>query len=213
MSRRSRCFSFAAVLGLLGLAAPLAAEDKPEWLSPKADYRADTVMESADGQMRGRVFASGRKERREFVVNGREHVMILRKDRGVSWVLMPEQRMYLENAIDGDGLPEGHFAGGRLERERLGEESVNGAQATKYRVHGATPDGESFEGTMWLTAQEIPVRVVTGEGRERVRMELSNLKVGPVEASRFEIPSGYSRFELPGPAKQDLDALRRQSGR
>jgi len=55
--------------------------------------------------------------------------------------------------------------------------------------------------------------VVTGEGAKRFHMELSNLSIGAVDPARFEIPAGYRRFELPAPAKADLDALRERMGR
>lgn len=207
-----RCRSLAIAIVCFGLAGPTHAAGI-DWLRPKADYQADTLMETTEGRMQGLVYASGMKERREFTMGGRRHVMIVRRDKGVSWVLMPEQRMYLEQAIGKDGMPQDRFEGGRLEREALGKEQVNGAAATKYRVHGATPEGDPFEGTMWMTKDEIPVRVVTGPAHGSVRMELSNLKVGKIDASRFEVPSGFTRFALPGPAQQDLDALRRQYGR
>ena len=127
----------------VGLAAGAASVD---WLQPKSDYRADTLMETPEGRMQGKVFASGMKERREFTTAGRRHVMIVRRDQGVSWVLMPEQKMYLENAIGREGMPMDRFAGGRLEREALGTEQVNGVEATKYRVHGTTPEGHAFRG-------------------------------------------------------------------
>ncbi len=199
----------ASVIFLAGSAAAGPAD----WLKPQADYTADTLMEASQGQMRGKVFASGMKERREFNMGGRQHIMIVRRDKNVSWVLMPEQKMYLENPLGKDGMPQDEFAGGKLEREKLGTESVNGVDATKYRVHGETPDGQAFEGTMWMTKQEIPVRIRTGKGAEKVHMELSNLKVGAVDPGHFEIPSGYSRFQIPGPAQMDLDALRKQYGR
>jgi len=64
-----------------------------------------------------------------------------------------------------------------------------------------------------MTEHEIPVRVVTGEGAERVRMELDRLSVGVIDPRRFEIPRGWKRFELPAPAKAELDALRERLGR
>lgn len=198
-----------SILVFVGLVAGVASGETPAWLEPSSDYRADTLMSSPDGEMRGQVWASGRKERREFTLQGRRHVMILRKDRGVTWVLIPDQKVYLENEIDPEMMPEN---GGRLEREVLGQETVNGAAVTKYRVHGTTGKGDPFEGTMWMTKHEIPVRVISGDAGMSVRMELSNLQVGPVDAARFEIPSDYERFELPAPAKADLDRYRREQG-
>jgi len=47
----------------------------------------------------------------------------------------------------------------------------------------------------------------------RVRMELDRLSVGVIDPRRFEIPRGWKRFELPAPAKAELDALRERLGR
>jgi len=132
-------------LALAALAGPAAAE-APAWLTPKAAYMADTVMESDGQRMTGRVWASGPMERRELSVEGQRHTVILRKDLGVSWILMPEQRLYLEQPLGEAATAADRFAGaGHLEREALGQESVNGAAATRYRVHGTAADGKRVE--------------------------------------------------------------------
>ena len=66
-------------LTTLAFAAPTLAES--DWMLPQVDYTADTYMQGDVGVLRGRMWASGDKERREVVVQGRTHVVILRKDR------------------------------------------------------------------------------------------------------------------------------------
>ena len=217
MSRVPRCFFTSVATGLLlaaslAYAVPAGAGSAP-WLRPKADYMARTVMEADGEKITGRVWASGAKERRELVVSGRRHTVIVRKDRGVTWILMPQQRMYLEQSLGDGGLVRDRFEGGELAREAQSREAVHGASATRYRVHGTTSEGEAFEALMWMTEQEIPVRVVTGEGRSRVHMELRDLSVGAIDARRFEVPRGFTRFELPAAAKADLEALRERKPR
>jgi len=178
----------------LSVAQSAAGADPIPWLHPQVDYAAHTVMQSRAGRLTGRVWASGPKERRELIVQGHTHTMIVRKDRGVAWVLVPEQQVYLEQPLGESGMTPDRFAGGQLVRDVLGTEVVNGAKATRYRVHGTSAKGEPFAALMWMTAQEIPVRVVTDEGDQRVEMELDELSVGAVDPSRFEIPSGYTRL-------------------
>ena len=60
-----------SILVFVGLVAGVASGETPAWLEPSSDYRADTLMSSPDGEMRGQVWASGRKERREFTLQGR----------------------------------------------------------------------------------------------------------------------------------------------
>lgn len=186
----------------LGLAGPATGES---WQRPRTDYTAETVMQADGAEIHGRVWASGDKERRELSMQGQRYVLIVRRDRGVVWTLLPEQRMYVESALGEAGIPAAGV-GGEVTRQAMGPESVNGVATTRYRVRGTSADGTPFDGLMWLTGDDVPMRV-EGEG---VRIELSRLAVGPVDPSRFEIPAGYRRFELPPAAKADLQALQRR---
>jgi len=208
MSRNGTAVALGAVLLLAAGPAPAT----PDWLRPRADYVADLVLDSGEGVLRGRIWASDGKQRREIEIGGRTHVVIHRPDRGVTWVLLPEQRMYVERSAAEGGLPHDRFRGGHLERRPRGRETVNGVDTTRFDVRGTTAAGEAFEATLWMSAHEIPVRVLGSHEGQSVRMELHELRVGSVSGTRFELPPGYRRFELPAPAREDLDAHERGPG-
>jgi len=56
--------------------------------TPNVEYSADSVMETADGVMKGRVYVAPGKERREYDQDGEPMVMIVRNDKKVTWMLM-----------------------------------------------------------------------------------------------------------------------------
>ena len=62
-----------------------------------AEFSADMVMKSPDGEtMAGKVFVKAGKVRQEFDNDGEKMVTILRPDKKLSWVLMVEEKAYME---------------------------------------------------------------------------------------------------------------------
>ena len=125
-----------------------------------------------------------------------------------STVLMEEQHMYMqlpqqmanqrnmyhffragdvENACT-DWLAQSWNKGGSC--HKVGNETVNGRSTVKYE--GTNSKGES--GTMWLDPTlRFPVK---WQGRNGSAGELQNIKEGSQPASLFEIPSGYTKFDM-----------------
>ncbi|MCG2774485.1 MAG: DUF4412 domain-containing protein, partial [Desulfobacterales bacterium] len=75
----------------LGIAAP----------SHAAEFSADMIQKSPMGNSEGKVFVKGENLRHEINMGGQNQIMIFQKDKGVVWILMPEQRMYMEMAAGG----------------------------------------------------------------------------------------------------------------
>src|SRR3989338_8637110 len=88
---RQKLFSLflSAVFSLVCLPAILAAE------TPK-NFSADMIMQGQGLNFQGRIFVSDKKTRMEMP----EATMIMRLDKNVSWMLMPSQKMYMEQPID-----------------------------------------------------------------------------------------------------------------
>jgi hypothetical protein len=130
---------------------------------------------------------------------GEHSVIIMNGDRGVMWIVMPSQRMYMESPIDGQP-----FDGANVEipdpdtwaMERVGRESVNGIPATKYFVSSDNGQTGRMQGHMWVSDDGIPMRTDLMAGTDRIQMELRDLVVGPQPASLFEPPAGFQRLDL-----------------
>jgi hypothetical protein len=185
------------VLALLALVAlPCRADPLP---APQVEYWADTVTRSGGLTVKEKVYYSPGKLRKELEVPHGTQIEITRLDKQVAWLLMSEERLYLERGLrpEGEGLPPATT----VERTPVGEEAVNQIPAVKYKVIAKQPDGGMLSGYVWVTREGITVKMDLGtEGApdQRVIMEVTRLKVGPQAPSLFEIPSGYHKLPLGG---------------
>lgn len=131
-----------------------------------------------------------------------------------STVLMEQQHMYMqlpaqianqrnayhffrtgdvENAC-GDWLAQSWNKGGTC--HKVGGDNVNGRSTVKYE--GTNAKGES--GTIWLDPKlRFPVKWQGKNGGG----ELQNIKEGAQPDSLFEIPSGYTKFDMGGMMQQN----------
>ncbi len=163
------------------------------------NYSADMVTYANQKElMAGKIYVSGKKFRME---TGRQMeqaltqaVTIVRLDKKVVWILMPQQKMYMETAM----RPRDSFSvaaekvPGEVKREYLGEESVEGRPAKKYRI---TYKYEGKTGTVysWIDdALGVPIKASDEKGKWMVIYK--NIKPGSQPASLFEIPEGYKKM-------------------
>ncbi len=168
--------------------------------APTADYSADRIIESAQGNMTQKVQASGLKERMEMSMGGMQIVSILRRDKQVMWTLMPAQNMYMEMELK-KALEKQPASGPDIgiEITEMGGETVDGIATTKYKM---IMKDKSAGGFLWLTKENIPLKMdmlaKDGNDKHRVVMRLQNLKIAPQEASLFEVPAGLSKMPSMG---------------
>lgn len=173
----------------------------------KVDYTADSVLKIDGMEVISRVYHSGSKERMEQEMDGAAQVIIVRTDKKLAWVLMPQMQMYME--IGYDALGAAAYDPGEMDYTLVAEgtESVAGVTAAKYRMTAVGRDGKRFEGYIWLGPGNIMVRIEAaskGNGKtERVKMELRNLRIGPVDRSLFEVPKGYTKMQGMGGGLQE----------
>ena len=130
-----------------------------------------------------------------------------------STIIMDQQRMYMEmpaqmaaqrnpyhffrtgdvDSACSDWLAQSWNKGGTC--HKVGNETVNGRSTVKFE--GTNSRGES--GAMWLDPKlRFPVK---WEGKNSSG-ELRNIQEGSQPASLFEIPSGYTKFDMGAMMKQ-----------
>jgi hypothetical protein len=84
----------------------------------------------------------------------------------------------------------------------MGEEVLNGMKVTKYKSIATSTDGKKYGGYSWRTKEGISVKtdLLYKEGNEKKRMltELKNVKVGRQDPKLFEIPDGFTKFDMGG---------------
>jgi hypothetical protein len=182
--------------------------------SPTVDYSADRTMETDQGTFTGKIVFSKDKERAETQMQGMNMITIDRRDKQVSWMLMPAQRMYMERSIGEaraqrrDGPPDD------VTISEVGKETLEGVQTTKYKL--LMKDGGAG-GFMWFTPEGIAVKMdllqKEGKKNSRTTITLTNLKIGPQDPSLFEVPDGFNKMPNMGKFMPGLPGLPGRGGR
>lgn len=155
-------------------------------------YSADMVTRSSGETYSGRVFVNDDKMRYEMP----KTIVITRLDLQKSYVLMPDEKMYMEQAVDPSaaakaGVVEGQ---GEVERVSVGKEEVDGRMTEKFKITYTDAKGKMTV-YQWLDAEELPVKVEAEDGNWSV--EYQNAKRGRSPDELFEVPSDYQKFAIP----------------
>jgi hypothetical protein len=173
---------------------------------PRVEYSADSITETADGVVEGRVHVAPGKERRETVIDGDKAVLITWEDKKALWMLFPEEKAYLETK-PGESPDKGDLSGFQVEQTVVGPEKVDGIDTVKSKIVAKGPQGK-YGGFWWTTPDGIVVKVemlsVEKGSKDRIKMQLKNLKIGRQDPSLFEVPRGWKKMAVPGIGGMDL---------
>jgi hypothetical protein len=168
---------------------------------PQVEYSADSMMESAEVSMKGHVHYTPTRERREMVQGGQKMITIQRRDKKAMWTLMPEEKMYMEMNLDAKRAPD-DLSGYKNKMTVVGPETVNGVSTNRSKVIMTDARGAKMGGFMWTTKDGIVVKIdviaMDEGGKQRMKMELTNLKVTKQDPALFEIPAGYTKMDMGG---------------
>ena len=163
------------------------------------EYSADSYFESAEGVQEGSVYHAPGKERREYVQDGEKMIMIMRHDKKVIWMLMPEDKTYMEMKMTKEGRKD-DLSGYKMETSTVGPEKVNGVQTTKSKMIMTGPKGDKLGGFGWRSKEGIVVKLdaiaVDKNSKERFKVELNNLKVGKQNPALFEVPADFTKMDM-----------------
>lgn len=181
---------FIAALALLPVTAELS--DFPQG---KVDYMGDLVMTAGEDALTGKVYHSATgKDRREITVRGRTQTTVMRYDKKIIYLLVPEAKMYAQAELNSAQGPMAGLEGGKVTRVKDGEEVINGEKTTRYKMTFTAKDGRSSEALLWLTHDDIAMKMTGGKDKPEDKgfaMEVKNLKRAPQSAKLFELPADY----------------------
>ena len=172
---------------------------------PQVEYSADSTIQNEEGTIQQKIFATPTKERKEMLTGaGDGAVQIFRYDTQVMWMLMPSEHMYMEHSMtgprrQGQGADTSQWT---YEDTVMGEETLNGMKVTKYKTIATSTDGKKYGGFSWRTKEGVPIKqdLLYKEGNEKKRMmtELTNVTIGRQDPKLFEIPDGFTKFDMGG---------------
>ena len=201
LKRFNRYFKAAVfAAGALLLSTAVHSAQLPE---PTADFTADMHVDNGMGETVLKVQRSGDKQRVEMAGAAQENadapVMILRKDKKVVWRIIKSAKAYTEIPFDDQKESDEKKIDFKLEKEKV--ETVNGVEATKFKVSANRPQGGTMEGHIWFTKENIMIKMDSIEKSEgkpdiNIKLELKNLKVKKINASVFDLPNGYNKMTV-----------------
>ena len=184
------------VVAVLHSVGAMAATDRPN-----VEYSADQSIETEAAAMKGKVYATPTKERREMGQGGANMIMITRHDKKVVWTLMPEEKMYMEMPMK-ESTEKTDMSAYKIEQTPLGEEKLDGQVMDKSKIVMTHSSGSKMGGFMWTTKQGILAKMdaiaVDKGSKNRFKMEQTNIKVGKQPADLFEIPKGFQLMNMGG---------------
>jgi outer membrane lipoprotein-sorting protein len=155
------------------------------------EFSADVViMPKGDQLMKGKIFVKGDKVRQETSDEDETQVMIIRLDKKVTWMIVPDEKTYTEEPYrSADKTFEEWTAEKEKNAKFLGEETVSSVLCKKYETD---EDGEKT--FFWISKQfPFPIKIEDSE----MIMEYQNIKPGPLDDSLFELPPGYKKMAAP----------------
>lgn len=169
-------------------------------------FSADMVVRSGNKTQNSKVYISDKKMRNDMAGN----IMILRLDKNIMWMIMPSQKMCMEQALDANMIPKTSKAiEGEIERLSLGKEMLGGIQTEKFKVTYHGPGQKRAEMYQWLADSGLPVKVEAVDGSWSIVYE--NISFGAQPDSLFEIPEGFQKMAMPslsgGSGKPSLEDM------
>lgn len=172
-----------------------------DFAKPKAEYSADRVMTMDGKSMTSKVYSASEKERMEMKDAGGA-ASIIRMDKKLIWTLMPSEKMYIEHKFSEQKgkRAKGDYKDCDSRHTEKGKEEVNGFMARKMEVEVSCQGEDKHTGTIWLTNENIPIRMEMSSAsskKETIQIELKNLKIGKQDPALFEIPAGYKAMSMP----------------
>jgi hypothetical protein len=165
-----------------------------------AEFSADLLLKQAGETITGKVYVKEDKTRQEFVQQGQKQITILRPDKGVTWVLMPAEKIYMEMSSQEGAAYDPQLDPNikdKAEIKLLGKETVNGYACDKYQY--TYHDTSMGALTQWVAKKlnyAIKSEYKTPSGD--MLIEYKNIQDGNVQDSLFEVPGDYMLMSVPG---------------
>jgi hypothetical protein len=131
---------------------------------------------------------------------GTEEYTILRSDKRLIWIVIPEEKTYIE-------IPSSQTQGadvkmkGEVSRQYLSSETINGHATKKYEVRYLDKD-TLHKAHQWIASElNYPIKISALDGSWST--EYRNIRIGPQPNNLFEIPEGFDKISRSEPSPSD----------
>lgn len=166
-----------------------------------AEFTADMVMETPQGNFNGKLFVKGLDIRQDLLISGMETTNLVDLDTGTVINLNHQMKMYIvapanPGALMGDSAKVEEKLSEMATLEELGREKVNGydCRKVKYTFH----DNRYGASIMWFSEKlNYNIKVVNESDSGKTSITLENITEEELSPSLFLIPPDYQKMELP----------------
>ena len=119
---------------------------------------------------------------------------VVRPDRKSTLLIYPSVQGYAETPMSKDEAA-GLDRKFKIEKTRLGNETIDGRSCEKNKVVVSADNGERHEATVWYAAdlRNFPVKVQMDQPQMTVVLQYRDVKLVQPDAGRFEPPAGFSK--------------------
>ncbi|HYL84027.1 MAG TPA: DUF4412 domain-containing protein [Candidatus Angelobacter sp.] len=145
-------------------------------------FSADQVHTTSKKTTTGKVYAIENAMRSEAEDKGKKSISIIRFDRKVMWVLMTDQKMYLEMPWGNSAEWTAAIKGAQVQRESLGSEQVGAYHCDKSRVT-ATYQGITGTYIEWAAKELDGFVVKRQDDKGAWSTEYQNVRLGAQDPS------------------------------
>lgn len=174
--------------------------------APVSQFTADMIQSEGGDTITGKIYVKNSKYRMDLEEDGHQVFVIVDQTAGVTRVLMPEEKMYMEMGTqDFRSLMKDPFQGLKYtastgDSKHLGTETVNGYECDKYLISMNQQDVM----TQWVSQKlKFPIKIVMHVSKHTF-VELQNIQEGPVDDALFDIPSEYTKMTMEEPGKEPV---------
>jgi hypothetical protein len=129
-------------------------------------------------------------------------VSIIRPDKGLVYVIYPDQQVLLTMAMPKEDA-DGSAKAAKLQKTALGKETIDGHPCVKNRVVVTEGSGETAEAITWEATdlKELPIQIETQEKDVVSVVRFTKVQFTPPSPGYFEPPSGFAQYDNPDDLK------------
>jgi hypothetical protein len=166
-------------------------------LAQAAEFSATMITKAGGMELPGKVYVKGDKMRNEIQASGHPIINIMRPDKKLVWIIMPQQKAYMEMPIH-PGTKQQMMTlteKQKAKMKKVGSETIDGYTCEKYETT-MDQQGRPMKVYMWIaTDLGVPIKVAAEDGS--FTMEYKDIKPGEIADSQFEAPQEYKKMKMP----------------
>ena len=158
------------------------------------EFSADQITRANGKTHTSNIFYRDDRWRLEHQTLGPVNVTIVRKDKGVVWMLLSRLKHYKEVPYEGAQDPKvKEVLAGEVSRSVIGTETLDGHPTTLYEIH-VKEDGRTEDYYQWLATDiHFPLKLMKKDGSWSI--EYRRVRIGSVSDFLFQLPVNFQPLE------------------